>query len=113
MTAHTIDSGEAPLSELFEILSHEYRRRILLELAHLDTRADAQVETARFTEFDDEPDVLRLSLCHNHFPKLDDHGFVDWDPEAETLTRGPRFGEIEPFLALMSEHENTIPQNWP
>ena len=113
MTEKSSGVGDASLSELFEILSHEHRRHILWVLAHPDACADATIRTARFTEFDGEPDVLQLALSHNHFPKLDDHGLVDWDPEAETLTRGPRFGEIEPFLTLMNDNRDEFPQNWP
>ena len=61
----------------------------------------------------DEPDVLRIQLVHNHFPKLDSLGFVDWNPQTQELTQGPRFGEIEPFLRLMNEHQEQLPDGWP
>jgi len=104
---------DASLSELFEILSHKHRRHVLWVLAHPDTRTDATISATRFTDTGDEPDVLQLALRHNHLPKLDDHGLVDWDPEAETLARGPRFDEVEPFLSLMDDNEEEIPQDWP
>jgi hypothetical protein len=113
MTEINYDGGDASLTELFEILNHEYRRHILWVLAHPEARTDATVGVDRFAETDGDPDILRLALRHNHLPKLDDHGLVDWDPEAETLARGPRFGQIEPLLALMEEGEDEIPQNWP
>jgi hypothetical protein len=90
------------LDELFELLSHEYRRYILWALADPDGRTDEPIGTTLFAG-DDEPDILRLELRHNHLPKLDDAGLVDWDPETETLARGPRFEEIEPFLEMISE----------
>jgi hypothetical protein len=92
------------LDELFELLSHEYRRYILWTLADPDGRTDEPIRTTLFPG-DDEPDILRIELRHNHLPKLDDAGLVDWDPEAETLERGPRFEEIEPFLDLMDDRE--------
>jgi len=89
------------LNELFDVLSHEYRRHILWVLADPDGRTNGPIDTSRFMGPGNEPDILRLELRHNHFPKLDDCGLVDWDPEAETLSRGPRFEEIEPFLEVI------------
>jgi hypothetical protein len=92
------------LDELFELLSHKYRRYILLTLATPDDRTDEPVEMTLFAG-NDEPDILRIELRHNHLPKLDDAGLVDWDPEAETLAHGPRFEAVEPFLELIDEQE--------
>jgi len=113
MTEINSDGADASLSELFEILSHEYRRHVLWVLAHPETRTDAAVGVDLFAGTGDDPDILRLALLHNHLPKLDDHGLVDWNPETETLTRGPRFGQVEPLLELMNQSEDEIPQNWP
>lgn len=96
------DSGDS-LNDLFEVLSHEYRRYVLWVLADPDNRAGEAIDTTQFTGPDGEPDILQLELRHNHFPKLDDYGLVDWDPDAETLSRGPRFEEVEPFLEVIDD----------
>ena len=98
------DGDGGSLDELFELLSHEYRRYVLWALADPDGRTDEPIRTTLFAG-DDEPDILRIELRHNHLPKLDDAGLVDWDPKAETLERGPRFEEIEPFLELLDDRE--------
>lgn len=98
------DSDDGSLDELFELLSHEYRRYVLWTLADPDGRTDEPIRMTLFAE-DDEPDILRIELRHNHLPRLDDAELVDWDPETETLARGPRFEEIEPFLDLMDDRE--------
>lgn len=100
------------LNDLFEVLSHEYRRYILWVLAKPDDRADAVIDTTQFTGPGGEPDILYLELIHNHLPKLDDYDLVDWNPETETLRRGPRFEEIEPFLDVMEDRDR-IPRDWP
>jgi len=113
MTEGVRDRSSASLSELFEILSHEYRRYVLWVLADLDRRPDESVDTTRVLRCEGEPDILRIELVHNHLPQLDDYGFVDWDQETETLRRGPRFDEVKPFIDLMNENRDEIPQNWP
>jgi DNA-binding HxlR family transcriptional regulator len=109
----TENEGEdEPLNEVFEVLSHEYRRYILWALTDPERRPGDAVEAIHFADFDGEPDILHLQLRHRHLPKLDDYGFVDWDPETGTLTRGPRFEEIEPFLDMVGD-EYELPRNWP
>jgi hypothetical protein len=106
------DRDDDSFDELFEVLSHEYRRYILWSLADPDGRTDEPIRTTLFAG-DDEPDILRIELRHNHLPKLDDAGLVDWDPETETLTRGPRFEEIEPLLGLLDDNRDELPGDWP
>lgn len=98
------------LNDLFEVLSHEYRRYILWALANPDGRTEEGIDTSRFMSSENEPDILQLELRHNHFPKLDDYGLVDWDPETETLRRGPRFEEAEPFLELIDDDGDAMSQ---
>lgn len=105
MTEGTDGGEDLPLDDLFEILSHGYRRYILWILADPEGRTGGTVETDRFMAAGGEPDILRLELRHNHLPKLDDAGLVDWNPETGTLGRGPRFAEVEPFLTVIDERD--------
>ena len=111
------DETDASLTELFEMLSHEYRRRILVAVAR-DNPKDVDDITSESiaNEHEGDDDALELiaqQLHHTHLPKLDDAGFVDWDRESGRITRGPRFGEIEPLLRLMSDHQDELPDDWP
>jgi hypothetical protein len=108
MTEDANEGTNDSLNELFEILSHEYRRYVLWVLADPDRRTEDGLGTILRSEGDEEPDVLELELRHNHLPKLDDYGLVDWNPSAETLTRGPRFAEIEPFLDVLDEDRDDV-----
>lgn len=113
MTDEQTTGAATPLNEIFSVLSHEYHRRILWALAGHESRGGENFIVNRRPGEDSEPDVLRLQLVHSHLPKLDDQGFVNWAPETETLARGSRFGEIEPFLRLMNEHREELSEGWP
>jgi hypothetical protein len=107
MTEDEPEGASASLNELFEVLSDEYRRYVLWTLADPDRRIDDGLGTT-LAAGDGEPDLLELELRHNHLPKLDEYGLVDWDPETETLARGPRFEEVEPFLDVVDERPDDV-----
>jgi len=48
-------------------------------------------------------------MQHVHLPKLADHGFIDWDQDAQRVTKGPQFDEIEPLLTVLSENQDVLP----
>ncbi|WP_049935474.1 DUF7344 domain-containing protein [Haloplanus natans] len=108
MTEESDEGANDSLNELFEILSHEYRRYILWVLADPERRTEGGLGAILRTEDGEEPDLLELELRHNHLPKLDDYDLVDWDPSTETLTRGSRFAEVEPFLDVVDESRDDI-----
>lgn len=41
---------------------------------------------------------VTIALIHNHLPRLDAHDVVEYDRSEQTVTPGPNFDEIEPFL---------------
>ncbi|ELZ81869.1 hypothetical protein C453_17674 [Haloferax elongans ATCC BAA-1513] len=53
-----------------------------------------------------------MELFHTHLPKLDDAGFVDWDPRTGAVVRGPRFDAVEPVLRLFADHTDELPSEW-
>lgn len=46
----------------------------------------------------------KLELYHNHLPKLDDAGLIEWDREEGVVEKGPRFDEVHPLLDFASEN---------
>jgi len=106
MTAH---HRRDERDERMEALASAERRRLLFELKSespvenvLDLRDSGNVESAS-TEF-------RMKMQHVHLPKLDQYGYVDWDPETETVERGPAFEEIEPVLEMLDRHRDKLGQ---
>jgi hypothetical protein len=111
------ERDESSLDELFEMLSHGIRRRILVTVARENPQDvdDLTTESAASDhEEDDEAlELLTTQLYHTHLPKLDEAGFIDWDRDEGHITRGPRFDEIEPLLRLMNDHQDELPDDWP
>ena len=58
-------------------------------------------------------DETKAALVHNHLPKLEEAGYIEWDRESGTIEKGPEFDEIEPLLELIEEHSEELPQDWP
>jgi hypothetical protein len=106
-------AGGNSLNTLFEVLSHSVRRKILVELADHNPRTEAEFETEEFVADAGNPDSSEIELHHIHLPKLADSGFINWDSETETITRGPRFSEIEPLLVVIDNHQDTLSVDWP
>lgn len=46
----------------------------------------------------------RIRLYHRHLPKLVNSGYVEWDTDADTISRGPKFSEVEPLVQLLKEY---------
>jgi hypothetical protein len=51
-------------------------------------------------------------MRHTHLPKLASAGFIEWDPETNTVQQGPRFEDIRPLLELMHDHADELPDDW-
>lgn len=85
-------SQELSLSAAFSLLADRRRRYVLYHLIETDP------DTVPFEEIRDRvlawersdgieagPDRLSVSLRHQHLPKLDDVGLIDWDPDADRV----------------------------
>lgn len=101
------------LDTVFRTMSHTVRRRILTALLTDNLRWKDEFESPEFRPADTEPESVRIDLHHVHLPKLDDAGFIDWDPEMGQVTRGTIFEEIRPLLELMDDRRSELPGDWP
>lgn len=108
----TVQRERATLDELFEVLSKPPRRRILTALADANPREETAFVPQDFTHDERREDVL-ARLHHTHLPKLNDPGFIEWNPQSKTITRGPRFDEIAPLVELLIAHRDELPAGWP
>ncbi|MFC4436689.1 MULTISPECIES: DUF7344 domain-containing protein [Natrialbaceae] len=84
-----------------EALSSVRRRRLLKALLEHDHQ-EAIVATV---SDDAEPntEAVQIEMYHNHLPKLDDTGFIEWDRERNRVRKGPAFDTIEKLLERLAE----------
>lgn len=104
--------GDA-LDEVFVCLADRTRRRLLASLAEHDARTGGGVDPADLAPADRDPAQFEADLHHNHLPRLQEAGFLQWDRDSDTVRRGPRFEDIEPLLALLDDHREVLPGEWP
>jgi hypothetical protein len=107
------DTEAVGIDELFDVLSHPERRRILTELQEREQQPESGLAVETLTPATGTIDVAALRLVHADLPKLDAAGYIDWDRERHLVSRGPRFQDIEPLLELMTAHADELPSNWP
>lgn len=97
------------LDRLLEIVSKRRRRLILLLLKRgaIETTDDVMLRGSG------ESDASEIRLTHDHLPRLEDAGYIDWDRNTGEIAKGPRFDEIEPLLELIENHADELPPGWP
>jgi hypothetical protein len=105
--------GGSPLQRsgvdrVLDALSAHHRRLILLEL-----RAGRAEHVTDVLLREGDEDTALLELEHNHLPRLTEAGYVEWDRETGALSRGPNFSEVAPVLALLEDHADELPPDWP
>lgn len=111
--SHPASVEEAPLAAAFSALSHPMRRRVLAEIHDPPSQSADEFELEDFLQGDGGRERPALELYHNHLPRLDTEGFVDWDHETNTVTRGPRYEEIRPVLSVLQANSDQLPDDWP
>lgn len=91
MTPDTPDTtgGDVTLNTVFSALSHQARRSILAKIRDPPPQHVGGFDLEYFVEREAIPERTNVELYHNHLPKLDAAGFVDWDPQSNTVSRGP------------------------
>jgi hypothetical protein len=88
-------------------LSDPYRRELLFSLFQLRDQ-DAR-DPLTLVETPGDTEQLRAQLHHCHLPKLDDCGFIEWDREAGTVSRGQEWPVLEPLLVSIDANREQVP----
>lgn len=89
-------------------LSHACRRRLLFELyEEVNSGEGESISYTDIAPFGTEK--RRISLNHAHLPKLEEDGYITWNESAKTITKGPRWEEIEPLLELIHSNLYELP----
>ncbi|MFC6827212.1 DUF7344 domain-containing protein [Halopelagius fulvigenes] len=110
--------------ELFDALADGTRRRLLVFLLDHESRDVPKLSgvSAEMAEMNrvllreylsgsrrvDGGDKELLRTHHVHLPKLDEFDFIDWDQEANVVTKGSRFDEIRPLLEPLEGREERV-----
>ena len=92
--------------EAFGALSNATRRRVLEVLHECDSPIDLDALPDKSGIYEKPPESFEIALYHNHLPKLDDTGFIDWDREQGTVAKGPRFDEARPLLDVEDDFDS-------
>ena len=98
------------ITEVFGILKTR-PRRVALTVLKRDGGRVSQADVV--SRLDSSTERAAIELTHVHLPKLEGAGYITWDRDAETFSRGPKFDEIEPFIDFFNEHTEEIPCEWP
>jgi GAF domain-containing protein len=91
-------SSEA-IDSMMNALRSRARRVVLLSLVGDTTETSVATLERRGNHEND-----RIRLHHNHLPKLANAGYITWNRDADTVSRGPNFSEVEPLVQLLKEY---------
>lgn len=82
------------------VLASSRRREILNALTGRD-----RIEYPDEITFRDHVDLdeIRVMMHHSHLPMLAEHEYIEWDPDAQEIARGPNFENIRPLLQPKTE----------
>lgn len=110
-------TGSAEFDGALEALKHRYRRRLLVALLDHNPQDDDDAQEAEnalgtVTGADTDEELIETELVHNHLPKLEDLGYIRWDREAGTISKGPNWDEIAPLLEVLDTHADELPDDW-
>lgn len=106
--------SEIDTDDVFSALSSSSRRKLLFELAVCNSDQGKQLTLQMRSDPDVPADSSEyVELYHCHLPYLDNMGIIDWDRDADTVSEGPLFPEVWPFIALLDEYREEVPDGWP
>lgn len=95
------------LDQVYRALSQPVRRQLLLTLQK-GTPCTVEEIAAMQSGAENQAEDVVVKLHHVHLPLLDDAGFIEWDRESETITKGPQFEDLRPHLETSAEHLRTV-----
>lgn len=95
------------LEEYLRVLAHEHRRQLLTLLLERGDHETVAVPDAVVGD-DTDSDTVRLAFHHMHLPKLDDCGLVEWDRDADVVTKGANFDDVRPLIEAVERAEASL-----
>lgn len=101
-----MDFGDA-----LQLLADPYRRRLVLTLLAHNPEAEGNIP-AVMADDAEEFEALSLKMYHQHLPKLEAAGVIEWDQAENVVRKGPTFKELLPLLRLIDDHQEELPEGW-
>lgn len=89
------------------------RRRLLVALLETNPLDDDPAAVSEVVVDGQQLDRTLLRYYHVHLPKLAALDLIEWDRERGEVRRGPAFEEVRPLVALLDEHADELPGEWP
>jgi len=110
------DRSTTSFDALLDVTSDPPCRHLLVELRN--AAPDQEIDPWSALESGDDraqphQESLPKRLYHVYLPKLETQGFIEWDREAGVVSRGSEFDLIEPVLALLIDHKEALPHDFP
>lgn len=93
------------IDSMMDALKSRPRRVILIELLG-DTTETSVLTLERQLNHEH----ARMRLYHSELPKLASAGYIKWDNDSDTISKGPKFSEVEPLVQLLKEYDTTFPE---
>ncbi|NHN48531.1 hypothetical protein G9464_13140 [Halostella sp. JP-L12] len=101
-------------ADLFGVLADDRTRYALYYLIESDGAASVEEIASRVAEREraarpataDATRRVHTSLYHAKLPKLEDHGFVEYDVDAGTVETTDRAAELTPYLRVAERLES-------
>ena len=105
--------GSSAPGRVFDALSDPLRRQLLVGLL-TETSEDGvdERDPLAVVSGDQPSESLEIELVHNHLPKLEAMGFIQWDRESCTIRKGRNWGDVAPLLILIRDHRDELPDDW-
>lgn len=96
---------ERGFDDIADALGHRERRRLVVEL--MDHNPMAQREALE--EASRPTGETEVQLYHRHLPKLDHMGYIAWNRDGGTITKGPYWEDIEPVVRMLADRRDQLP----
>lgn len=108
-------TNPALLDVAYELLANPQRRAVLYyfsssKIGSIDELsreiADREAAISSASESDGVREAVGVSLVHNHLPRLESHGIIEYDARSGDVVRATGYEAIRPFVERASVLES-------
>lgn len=90
-------------NDTFDALAHDRRRTLLLDILESNPQEVVLESPTGDSASTGAERRLQVAMYHDHLPKLEDYGYIEWHRDAHRVVEGPRFEEIRPLLEWVDD----------